>query len=70
MEFLELEKKILWHSVLKNIRSGELGKIERVRSQSIMDKDVEKVHYLFIVLFERKTEKAKASFALMCVFET
>ena len=65
---MNLEKQI-WHSVLKNIRNDELGKIERVRSQSIMDKDVEKVRHPSIVLFERKTEKAKASFALTCVFE-
>ena len=69
MGFLKLEKQILWHLVLKNIRISELGKIKRVRSQSIMDKDAEKVHYLSIVLFERKTEKAKVSFALMCGFE-
>ena len=70
MRFLKLEKQILWHLVLKNIRNDELGKIERVRSQSIMDKDVEKVRHPSIVLFERKTEKAKTPFALMCGFET
>ena len=42
MGFLELEKQILWHSVLRNIRNGELGKIKRVRSQSIIDKDAKK----------------------------
>ena len=35
-----------------------------------MDKDAEKVRHSSIVLFERKTEKAKTSFALMCGFET
>ena len=60
MRFLKLEKQILWHLVLKTIRTSELGKIKRVRSQSIMDKDAEKVRHLSIVLFERKTEKSQS----------
>ena len=41
IEFLKLEKQILWHLVLKNIRISELGKIKRARSQSIINKDLE-----------------------------